>query len=224
MSERQQIGLFGGSFDPIHLGHFNIALQMKDLAHLSKIIFIPANVSPFKVDNPPQATTVQRLEMCRMAVEEYEGCDVSDIEIKRGGPSFMIDTVKKLIKQYPECDFRLILTEDALPKLHFWKEAETLVRLAPPLVGSRHEVRGLDLKAHFSSEAVELVKAGRVKTKICAISSTEIRWRLSQGDTDLGDLIPEKVLDYIKHNKLYSRRNYEMQSPGNPQSGCADHL
>lgn len=223
MSKRQQIGLFGGSFDPIHLGHFNIALQLKDLAHLSKIIFIPAALSPFKVDNPPQATGKQRFEMCQLAVGEYKGCVVSDIELKRGGVSYMVDTVKELVKQYSECDFRLILTEDALPKLHLWKDAETLVRLAPPLVGSRHKAKGLDLKAHFSPTAAQLIESGRMKTKVSPISSTEIRGRLAQ-DEDVSDMVPEKVIDYIKHNKLYSRRNYEERSPGNPQSGCANHL
>ena len=161
--------------------------------------------------------------MCQLAVGEYKGCVVSDIELKRGGVSYMVDTVKELVKQYSECDFRLILTEDALPKLHLWKDAETLVRLAPPLVGSRHKAKGLDLKAHFSPTAAQLIESGRMKTKVSPISSTEIRGRLAQ-DEDVSDMVPEKVIDYIKHNKLYSRRNYEERSPGNPQSGCANHL
>ncbi|MCB1117886.1 MAG: nicotinate (nicotinamide) nucleotide adenylyltransferase [Chlamydiia bacterium] len=224
MKESRQIGLFGGSFDPIHYGHLNLALQLKKLTPLELVLFIPAAVSPFKIDRPPMASGQKRMEMCKLALEGLEGCEVSDIELKRRGPSFMIDTVKELAKLYPGARLRLMLAEDALSRLHEWKDAETLVQLAPPLIGTRTPHQLFSLTDHFSPEAVEIIEKGRVSTTSSPVSSTEIRNNLAQGRLDLEKSVPKKVLDFIKDHHLYMRSQDAGKSPGDSKPRCADYL
>lgn len=205
MKESRQIGLFGGSFDPIHNGHLNLALQLKSLSCLNLVVFIPAAVSPFKINHPPEVSGQMRVEMCKLALADIDGCEVNDIEIRRGGPSFMIETVQELAKLYPCSIIRLMLADDALQRLHEWKDAEMLVRLAPPLVGSRKPQSPLNLGDHFSPEAVDIIEKGRVDTKPFPISSTAVRGSLAQGKLNLIEWVPEKVLNYIKNHRLYTR-------------------
>ncbi len=224
MKEYRQIGLFGGSFDPVHNGHLNLALQLKDLSNLDLVVFIPAAISPFKINHPPEVIGQMRIEMCKLALEDIDGCEVSDIEIRRGGPSFMIETVKELAKLYPGAVLRLMLADDALHRLHEWKDAEMLVRLAPPLVGSRKPERPINLADHFSPEVVDIIEKGRIDTKPSPISSTTVRNNLAQGRLDLIEWVPEKVINYIKNHCLYTRSQDAGKFPGHPKSRCADHL
>ncbi|MCP5491558.1 MAG: nicotinate (nicotinamide) nucleotide adenylyltransferase [Chlamydiales bacterium] len=224
MKESRQIGLFGGSFDPIHYGHLNLALQLKKLTSLELVLFIPAAVSPFKIDHPPKVSGQMRMEMCKLALEGQKGCEVCDIELKRGCPSFMIDTVKELAKLYPNARLRLILAEDALSRLHEWKDAETLVRLAPPLIGTRKPHCSFNFASHFSAEAIQLIEKGRLETNPSPVSSTEVRNNLAQGKLDLEKSVPKTVLKYIKDHHLYMRSQDAGKSPGNSKPRCADHL
>ena len=219
MIKNQKIGLFGGSFDPIHFGHLNLALQIKRLAHLDKVLFCPAAVSPFKADNPPKVTATQRLRMCELALEDVPGCEVLDLEVKRGGVSYMIDTVNAL--SFP---VHLILAADSLPTLHLWKDADKLIKLAPPLIGSRHSISGSYDGDHFDVEGRQLIEKGRFKTQVMEISSTDIREMLGEGGHFLGHLMPRKVIDYIQKHQLYSRSKHEKRSTRAVESGLANHL
>lgn len=163
-------GFLGGTFDPIHFGHLNLAITLKEAHGLDKILICPAWENPFKTGKK-MASPEHRLAMCRLAIEGLKGFEVLDYEVKKGGPSYTIDTI-----QYLNRPLRLLLGDDQLAGFSKWKEAETLKKLAPPLVGSRETMQ---------------------------ISSTNIRERLERG-LPCVHLVPYKVLDYIFKNDLYS--------------------
>jgi len=203
-SKHKKIGLFGGSFDPVHFGHLHLALEMLEKHGLDQVIFAPANISPFKKQAPPHTGASDRLEMVRLAIEPVRHFSLVRWEIEREGPSYTIDTVKKM---YEEADqkgeawkLHLILGEDALEGLPKWKDAEALVRLAPPLTGSRtgsaHSFSG------YSKEMAAIVEEGITKIPILEISSTAIRDRLKK-KMFCGHLVPGLVLDYIYSHSLY---------------------
>lgn len=171
-------GFLGGTFDPIHFGHLNLAINLKEKAGLDKIIICPAWVSPFK-EGQKMASPQHRLAMCRLAIEGLKGFEVLDYEIKKAGPSYTIDTIKYLNRP-----LRLLLGDDQLKDFSKWKEADLLKKLAPPLVGTRFQ------------------KEGETTIPIMEISSTDIRQRLKAKEPCV-HLVPHKVLDYIFKNDLY---------------------
>jgi nicotinate-nucleotide adenylyltransferase len=197
-TKRQQtIGFFGGTFDPIHFGHLNLAIELKERAGLDKVLFCPARCSPFKSSAPPIASPEARFAMVEAAISGIEGFQATRLEIDRQGPSYTIDTLRQLAA--PDLQFRLILAEEALPRFHLWKEAFELLRLAPPLIGARGKRKAPPL----SHRTGPLLARGLVPTRILEISSTEVRERLSQGLYS-GHLVPQKTLDYITAHRLYS--------------------
>lgn len=201
--KRKKIGLFGGSFDPIHFGHLHLAIEMFEKHALDRVLFVPAQLSPFKRQAPPQFNAKDRFEMVRLAIEPLQQFSVLRCEIEREGPSYTIDTVRKL---YEEADqkgeswqLHLILGEDALVDLAKWKEADNLVRLAPPLIGSR--MSEPKIFSSYSSAMTQAVQEGMTKIPVLEISSTIIRERLKK-KLFCGHLVPSLVLDYIYSRSL----------------------
>ncbi len=195
MKSLKTIGIFGGSFDPIHFGHINLAVQLQENHNLDEVLFCPAFCSPFKTSSPPIASPQHRLAMLKLALDEIPHFRISSIELDRGGPSFTIDTLRTLHSE--NIKLRLILSEDAIARFDQWKEAGDLVRLAPPLIGTRRE------SPQIRGPLSEVLKRGFTPTRIMEISSTDIRDRL-QKKLYCGHLVPAKVLDYIKLHHLYS--------------------
>lgn len=197
---KRKIGLFGGSFDPIHFGHLNLALTLLEAKKLDQIIFCPAHTSPLKKDEPPASSKEARSAMVALAIEPIKQFSILNWEIDRPPPSYTIDTVRYLLSQEENrgADLHLILGEDALQTLPRWKEVDELLRLAPPLIGSRAG----HISAPLTPALATAVDAGLVRIPVMEISSTEIRQRLSQNKF-CGHLIPAQVLDYIYKNKLY---------------------
>jgi nicotinate-nucleotide adenylyltransferase len=185
----KKVGFFGGSFDPIHFGHINLALELLEKGHLDEVLFCPAFCSPFKTGHPPAASKKDRLEMLKLALKAVPHTRITTLELDREGPSYTVDTIRELQRQ-EKSSFRLLLSEEAAKEIDKWKEAKELTRLAPPLIGVR---------ASFSEGPFE-----RVRTRVLEVSSTEIRKRL-QEKLYCGHLIPPKALDYILQNGLYSR-------------------
>ena len=184
---KRKIGLFGGSFDPIHLGHINLAVELSEIHQLDEVLFCPAFCSPFKTDTPPIANPKDRLAMLHLAIEEIPHFKITRIEIDRKGPSFTIDTVRAL--QSDNVQLYLLLSEESAAHLDRWKEGEELIRLAPPLIGCR--MKGSDCLKNVT------------KIRVLEISSTEVQRRLRLGRY-CGHLVPSKVLDYIKAERLYA--------------------
>jgi nicotinate-nucleotide adenylyltransferase len=187
---KKTVGFFGGTFDPIHFGHINLAIQLMEIHRLDEVLFSPAYCSPFKTEAPPIASPAHRLEMVRLGLEEIPHFKVEDYEVERGEISFTIDTLRALQEEMgDEVAFRLLLSDDMGLHLNKWKSYKELIRLAPPLIGGRSlskKTAGLEV----------------TPTKRFEISSTEIRFRLKKG-LYCGHLVPDKVLRYIKTNGLY---------------------
>jgi nicotinate-nucleotide adenylyltransferase len=194
-----KIGLFGGTFDPIHFGHLNLAIQMLEGYGLDQILFCPTSSSPLK-ENKPQASKRDRAEMVRLAIAPIPQFKLFDHELDQDGPSYTIDTVRYLIaeakRKHEKKTFYLILGEDSLITLAKWKDVEELLALVHPLVGMRLS----DQPADF---LLNKPKIETVKIPLIEISSTDIRQRLHQKKY-CGHLIPSEVLAYIQHNQLYS--------------------
>lgn len=185
----RRIGLLGGSFDPIHFGHLNLALQLLESKQLTQVLFCPASLSPFKKRAPPCAAKEHRLHMVQLAIAPIAGFALLDWEVHRSEACYTIDTVRRLVKEaQEETQFHLLLGEDAFRQLHAWKESEALVQLAPPLVGARSSSTTLQEQM--------------VPIHALDISSTDIRERL-QKHLYCGHLVPAKVLDYIFLHRLY---------------------
>ena len=190
------VGFFGGTFDPIHWGHLNLAMNLMEKGKLNEVWFCPAYISPHKTE-VLTAESKHRLKMAELAVSDVSSFKVLDDEIKRSGPSYTFDTLESLTSQHPDTQFRLILGEDSLSRFDDWYRVKELVEIAPPLVGSRHSINA------FVSDLVrKIIDINMIRTPIIEISSTEIRERLMKG-LYCGHLLPKKVLDYIYQNRLY---------------------
>ena len=199
----KKIGLYGGTFDPIHFGHLNLALEMKEKQRLDEVWFCPAFVSPHRLDEHPLAGS-HRQAMIERAIASIPFFHVVDSELTRAGPSYTLDTLRSLSKEQGEKQVRffLILGEDSLPGFFHWHQPKEILKLASLLVGTRRrELNGIPPEA--DPDIVRAVEKGIIQTRIMEISSTEIRLRL-RNDLYCGHLVPKEVLDYIKAHHLYS--------------------
>ena len=187
----KNIGFFGGSFDPIHLGHLNLAVQLLESGQVDEILFCPAFCSPLKLQAPPLASGFHRLEMIRRVIADVPQFKVSSVEIDRGGPSYSIDTIRALSKD-GVC-YRLIVSQSTAASFDLWKESKELIRLAPPLIG----MRGSDpVPPGFTA----------VQTELFDVSSTQVRDRIKK-KIYCGHLLPTIALDYIEEHRLYYPSN-----------------
>lgn len=199
--DKKRIGFFGGSFDPIHLGHINLAVELYERHHLDEVWFCPANQNPHKTDLPPTSST-HRQEMIELAIQSIPNFRLIDTEIKKEGPSYTVDTLTTLKKQYESqnYDFFLLLGEDALCRFSQWKKPECIVEMAALIVASRSATtQAIPTENPLIANALAM---GLTKTPILDISSTYIRQRLKQ-HLYCGHLLPAKVLDYIYAHHLY---------------------
>jgi nicotinate-nucleotide adenylyltransferase len=190
-----EIGFFGGSFDPIHFGHINLALEIKEKLNLEKILFCPTFISPFKENAPIFAKPEDRLEMLKLAIKDIKGFEIIDFEIKNKKISYTVDTLYFLKKSYN--NLRLIITDDALQNFHLWKDYKEILKIAPLIIGTRSKVIN-----DFKSLNLNLKPSSFVKTSIFEISSTVIRDRLKKR-LYIGHLTAKEVLDYICNRGLY---------------------
>lgn len=191
----RKAGIFGGTFDPVHLGHLITAQSVLEQRHLDKIIFMPCYVSPHKTGNTT-SSPLHRMNMVKLAIEKYASFTLSDYEINKEGVSYTIDTITYLRKSYDEIE--LIIGYDSLVNFESWKEPDKLVELAKLIVMKRNNT-GSSTKEkanRFFNNAI------LVDTPVIDISSTLIRDRIKNG-LPVDFLLPEKVLKYINDNNLY---------------------
>lgn len=195
---KRRIGFFGGTFDPLHHGHLNLAISLLEAHQLDQILFTPTNYSPAKETQPPHASKEARTQIVKRAIEEIPDCTLCDLEVKREGPSYTIETIQQLYERNGDVQYFLILGEDMVEGLPAWKDIEKLVELAPPLVGTR--VQAEEISLPFFLKVV--VEEGRTPISVMEISSTTLRERL-KNNMYCGHLIPAKVLDFIESKSLY---------------------
>ncbi len=190
------IGIFGGSFDPPHIGHLILAERVRDACGLDRVLWVPAFVSPHKTGQTG-TPAVHRLAMAHRAVADNPAFAVSDVEIRREGVSYTIDTVAALQQAHPADTFALILGGDSLRAFHTWHRPEEIVARVPLLVYERP-----DDGAHAAVDPLFLRHARFVEAPLLPVSSTEIRARLRAGRS-VRYLVPDAVLTYIEAHELY---------------------
>ncbi|MHB1688614.1 MAG: nicotinate-nucleotide adenylyltransferase [Ignavibacteriaceae bacterium] len=187
------IGIFGGTFDPIHTGHLITAQAVKEVRALDKIIFIPAYISPHKTEIPT-LKAAHRLEMVKLAIKNIPYFDFSDVEINAESISYTIETLKKLKEKFSEIE--LIIGYDNILKFSSWKEPDEIIKLAKLIVLDRKLSEEPKEKDRFYNSAVF------VDTPTIEISSSEIRERVSK-NLPINFLVPAEVQKYIYHFNIY---------------------
>jgi nicotinate-nucleotide adenylyltransferase len=189
----ERVGILGGTFDPVHLGHLILASSALEELVLDRVIFIPARTSPHKMDSPPTASGTQRLEMIRLAIDGESRFSVDERELRGAGssPSYTIDTVRSLMADYPGVRFLYLIGADNVGNLSTWHEVEELRNLIDFAVFERAR------DGECGSEDFEMVH------RRIDISSTEIRERLAKG-LPVRYFLPSTVHDYIMTRRLYS--------------------
>ncbi len=197
----KKIGFFGGSFDPIHLGHLNLAIEIAERHKLDEVYFCPTGQSPFKKAQPPIAKKEDRRAMVTAAISPLSQFTLLDLELQKSDPCYTIDTIRTLIAMNSKKNYFLILGEDILDGFHTWRDIDELVKLATPLIGSRDKKSFIKPKGMTPALSSSIEK-GITPIPILEISSTEIRARLQKG-LYCGHLLPAKVWDYIQQHQLY---------------------
>ena len=188
-----RIGLFGGSFDPVHFGHLLVAQAAREELHLARVYFILAAQSPFKPGAQPAPAT-ERLRLLRLALAGDMASEVDDQEIRRGGVSYSIDTVRQYRKDFPEAELFYLIGADQAGQLSLWREAPELARLVEFVVIPRPGEIVPQLAAPFRGRALRGFPLG--------VSSSEIRARCREG-LGIAQLTPPAVAEAIKNNRLY---------------------
>jgi len=201
MGVSHRVGVMGGTFDPIHHGHLVAAQEAASALALDRVIFIPVWQPPHKPEEP-SASPADRLCMVRLAVEANPQFEVSTIEIDSPGPSYTVDTLRRLLERDPDLDLHFIVGMDSLSELPRWRDPAEILRLARivALHRPRWEIVDLDELARLLPES-----AGRVSVVPMPeldISSTELRERAREGHP-IRYLVPDPVAAYIEEHQLY---------------------
>lgn len=197
-----RIGILGGTFDPVHRGHLEIARIAMDEAALERVIFIPAGQPRLK-SGDPSASPEQRLEMLRLAVNGAPGFDVSGMELRRAGPTLTVDTLRELREELGDgVELYFILGLDALLRFDQWVEPERVVELARLLAVSRPGYSGFDWPGFYARNPYAEGRVDCLDSTAIDISASELRARIASG-ASVGGLLPTAVEQYIRDNGLY---------------------
>jgi nicotinate-nucleotide adenylyltransferase len=202
MAER--VILFGGSFDPVHVGHTTVAEHVAGRLGAARTIFVPARRSPHKSE-PPVASPQHRVNMLSLAVARYPSFSVSRCELERLEPSYTYDTVADFRRRLPEAELFWLVGADTVASLPQWHRVADLMNLCEICVMSRGglELPALDsLIPSLPAEAVRRLKCNVVEAPAVPVSSTEVRRRLKAG-LDVSKMLDPAVLEYIIRHKLY---------------------
>jgi len=198
-------GFYGGAFDPPHVGHLELAAALSEAESLDGILVVPSFHPPHK--SPPEASFNDRLSMCNLAfkaVDNYvDNYVVSDIESRLPTPGYTVDVISELYRRFPKAEFSVLVGADNLRILSSWHKIETLLRLAPLVVGSRPQYA-----SHLRQDVIDLLPADLqrrvhiVQTPLIDVSSTTLRTKLHSGERVGADVQPD-VQEYIREHGLY---------------------
>lgn len=201
---RGRIGIFGGSFDPVHVGHLSVAQQVADELDLDQVILIPAGEAPHKLGRR-MAPAADRLEMVRLAIRGLARLSASDVEVRRSGPSYTLDTVREIKRRFgPGAEYFLIIGADTAGELPSWHRAADLVREVRLAIAPRpgFEPDWDAIKAALGPETAPHLRTMPVPLEPCGVSSTEVRARAARGEDLLG-LVRAPVAEHIARQGLY---------------------
>ena len=186
-----RVGVFGGSFNPIHHGHLLLADEVRELLGLDRVLFVPAGAPPHK-SAAGLAPAADRHAMVRLAVADHPGLAVSDVELRRPGPSYTVDTLRALLAREPGIRLTLLLGADAAAEIDAWHQAEAIPSLATVVVFAR---------AGVPVPSSRLI-ARTIEVPGIAISATEIRRRVREG-RHIRYWVPDPVAEYVTRHRLY---------------------
>lgn len=188
-----RVGIYGGSFNPPHVGHLILAADSRANLKLDLLLFIPPFIQPLKHESAGVAAPEHRLAMLKLALGNAPDCAIETVELDRGGLSYTIHTLEELAPRYPGAELFLIIGEDSLSSLDSWREPDRIREMATIAVLRRHADSG---RSPLPAGVVEA--SGR----LVGISSSEIRARIRGGQSIHG-FVPESVENYIRTNGLY---------------------
>ena len=186
-----KIGILGGTFNPIHIGHLILAEEAREKLKLDKIIFVPAYLPPHK-DNSDIIDAHHRYKMVKSAIKTNRHFLVSDIEIKRDGRSYTIDTIKELKKIHPQDELLFIIGSDLLKYLDDWKDLGDIIKMVKFITVTRPGYLLEKIPAYITTVAIRAVD----------VSAFEVRKAIKE-NRSFRYLVPEKVLSYINKYGLY---------------------
>ena len=221
MTRPERIGLFGGTFDPIHDGHLRAARRVQRRFGLDRIFFIPAAVPPHKA-RPDMAPARDRLRMTALAVAGRKTWTTSAVELRAGGPSYSIRTIEKMRRRFPRARLFFIVGADAFLEIQTWREWERVLRrcafIVMPRPGSRlgaaaralgpawkGALRRVPPGERLKDDAFEPPAVFLLPIAALPVSSTDIRARAREGRS-LAGFVPRAVADYIRTKRLYRER------------------
>ncbi|MHC4404487.1 MAG: nicotinate-nucleotide adenylyltransferase [Planctomycetota bacterium] len=199
-----RVGLFGGSFDPVHFGHLLLAECCREQCDLDWVWFLPAAVPPHKVDRDLSSAEA-RIEMLELALAGHEAFAVDRYEVERGGVSFTVDTLRHFRSRWPENELFLLLGADMFNDLPNWREADEVCRLAMPVVVRRagfSEPEFDRLTGIAPPEQLEAIRRHVVEMPQIDLRSSEIRRRVAAGES-IRYQVPRSVEKYVETRGLY---------------------
>jgi nicotinate-nucleotide adenylyltransferase len=193
LSSEQKIGLYGGSFDPVHLGHLLVAQAALEEVGLERLFFIPAAQSPFKPGTTP-TPAAERLRLLRLALAGQTRCEIDNQEIERGGVSYTIDTVRDYVRRFPQARLSYLIGADHAPSLAQWREAAELARLVEFVAIPRPGQPEASFLTPFRGRTLKGFPLG--------VSASEIRARVKAG-LPVEHLVAPAVAEAIRNYHLY---------------------
>lgn len=205
MKKSNKIAVFGGTFDPPHKGHFQLALKVLEGGFADKILFIPAYEPPHK-PNLPRSPFKERKEMLAIGIDflKEERFEIDDLESRRRDtPSYTIETMHTLTKRYPNSELLLLIGSDSLMNLHTWYNSKELVQTWKIITYPRQNFKNYrDLSLFWTDSIASQLIKGILPFEICEMSSTEIRKNIECGKDNPTTLFPD-IEKYIKQKGLY---------------------
>lgn len=200
---RRRIGIFGGTFDPVHMGHLLLAEYCREQGRLDEVRFIPASQSPHK--GPPVVDGKKRVELLRLATWGNPFFSVDDRELVRGGKSFTVETLEGLKRDLPESELFLMMGGDSIVDFPRWYKPERILELAELMVvdrGGHAEVQWQALEPLLGKERLDSIREHAIHFPEVELSSSEIRRRIASG-ASIRYQVPRAVEEVIRHENLY---------------------
>ena len=196
---RESIGLIGGTFDPIHIGHLVIAERAQEQLELDAVVFLPAGLPPHKQDES-HTEPEHRLAMTRLAIAGYRQFRLSDRDVRPDRASFTVELLRDVKAENPEANLTFIVGADSLRDFATWKDPEGIVRISRLAVAARPDVV-------LSDDIYDQVRGLReavdwIESPLLDISATDLRDRIAR-NLSVRNLVPDDVLEYIEHHALY---------------------
>ncbi|NDV61067.1 nicotinate (nicotinamide) nucleotide adenylyltransferase [Puniceicoccales bacterium CK1056] len=195
LREKRRIAFFGGSFDPVHSGHLQMAQAAAEQLRLHRVYFVPAAQNPLK-DAAPQATPSHRLEMLRTAIHTERLFSIWEGELGRDGPSYTLQSIEHLERVYPNSHLFWIIGSDQLPGLKYWRGIEKLVHKIGFILVMRPGYQ-------LDWPGIPGLSLFLVNNRLNPVSATEVRTRAGAG-LPIEGLVPPAVDSYIRENRLYN--------------------